>query len=266
MPAAPRPASGAAAGDRRLHGRRPRAAMNLTERAARHLAGRSDRPRRQEPRQELLFARRSVRPARVRGGEGRVVRAAQGQDARARRRIGIGQDDGRPDADAPARGVLPARRSSRAGTSCRCRRRSSCRTSGGSRSSSRIRTRRSTRASPSGSILTEPMNIHGIGANAQERTELAFELLGKVGPARSLVLQVSARVFGRAAAADRDRALPDDEARHPDLRRVGLGARRLGAGAGAEPAAGPAGRIRACPTSSSRTTSPWSSTSPTRSW
>jgi peptide/nickel transport system ATP-binding protein len=32
-----------------------------------------------------------------------------------------------------------------------------------------------------GHILTEPMNIHGIGANAQERTELAFELLGKVG-------------------------------------------------------------------------------------
>src|SRR6185295_9855412 len=32
-----------------------------------------------------------------------------------------------------------------------------------------------------GHILTEPMQIHGIGANAQERTELAFELLQKVG-------------------------------------------------------------------------------------
>ena len=31
-----------------------------------------------------------------------------------------------------------------------------------------------------GHILTEPMNIHGIGATAQERTELAFELLEKV--------------------------------------------------------------------------------------
>ena len=31
-----------------------------------------------------------------------------------------------------------------------------------------------------GSILTEPMDIHGIGANAQERTDLAFELLKKV--------------------------------------------------------------------------------------
>jgi ABC-type glutathione transport system ATPase component len=32
-----------------------------------------------------------------------------------------------------------------------------------------------------GHILIEPMNIHGIGSSAQERTELAFELLGKVG-------------------------------------------------------------------------------------
>jgi len=32
-----------------------------------------------------------------------------------------------------------------------------------------------------GQILTEPMEIHRIGANAQERTELAFELLQRVG-------------------------------------------------------------------------------------
>ncbi len=32
-----------------------------------------------------------------------------------------------------------------------------------------------------GQILTEPMEIHGIGAGAQERTDLAFELLNKVG-------------------------------------------------------------------------------------
>jgi len=32
-----------------------------------------------------------------------------------------------------------------------------------------------------GQILTEPMSIHGIGASAQERTDLAFELLHKVG-------------------------------------------------------------------------------------
>ncbi|HEY2864264.1 MAG TPA: ABC transporter ATP-binding protein [Casimicrobiaceae bacterium] len=32
-----------------------------------------------------------------------------------------------------------------------------------------------------GQILTEPMQIHGIGSTVQERTELAFELLQKVG-------------------------------------------------------------------------------------
>src|SRR5438034_2916300 len=32
-----------------------------------------------------------------------------------------------------------------------------------------------------GQIVTEPMEIHGIGSSAQERTELAFELLQKVG-------------------------------------------------------------------------------------
>jgi peptide/nickel transport system ATP-binding protein len=32
-----------------------------------------------------------------------------------------------------------------------------------------------------GEILTEPMQLHGIGAGGQERTELAFELLQKVG-------------------------------------------------------------------------------------
>ncbi|HVO90323.1 MAG TPA: ABC transporter ATP-binding protein [Casimicrobiaceae bacterium] len=32
-----------------------------------------------------------------------------------------------------------------------------------------------------GQIITEPMSIHGIGANEQERTDMAFELLHKVG-------------------------------------------------------------------------------------
>ena len=96
MPAAARPAPGAAAGDRRLHGRRARTARATCRERVRGVdAGRSDRPRREEPRQELLLARGPVRQARVRGGEGRVVQAAQGQDARARRRIGLGQDDGR---------------------------------------------------------------------------------------------------------------------------------------------------------------------------
>jgi len=32
-----------------------------------------------------------------------------------------------------------------------------------------------------GQILTEPMQIHGIGAHARERTDMVFDLLGKVG-------------------------------------------------------------------------------------
>jgi peptide/nickel transport system ATP-binding protein len=36
-----------------------------------------------------------------------------------------------------------------------------------------------------GQIITEPMEIHGIGANAQERTDMAFELLHKVGLAET---------------------------------------------------------------------------------
>jgi len=32
-----------------------------------------------------------------------------------------------------------------------------------------------------GQIITEPMQIHGIGTSAQERTDMAFELLNKVG-------------------------------------------------------------------------------------
>src|SRR5437763_6792214 len=32
-----------------------------------------------------------------------------------------------------------------------------------------------------GQILTEPMSIHGVGSSTQERTDLAFEMLQKVG-------------------------------------------------------------------------------------
>ena len=62
-----------------MHG--SRAARTSSERKRGVSRQRSDRARREEPRQELLFARRALRQARVRGGEGRVVPAA----ARARR-------------------------------------------------------------------------------------------------------------------------------------------------------------------------------------
>ena len=105
MPPAARPPSAALAGDRRFHGRR-RSQHESHRAQARHHRLRPDHSRRAQARQGLLHARRRVRPAPVSGGQGRVVPAAQGQDARARRRVGIGQDDGRPDAHAPARGVI----------------------------------------------------------------------------------------------------------------------------------------------------------------
>ena len=52
--------------------------------------------------------------------------------------------------------------------------------------------------------------------------------------------QVPAPVLGRAAAADLDRPRTVDRAALPGLRRADVGARRLGAGAGAEPDARPA--------------------------
>ena len=79
---------------------------DMSERVRGVNAVRSDRARREEPRQELLFARGPLRHADVRGGQGRLVQAAEGQDARPRRRIGLGQDDRRPHADAPAPGDL----------------------------------------------------------------------------------------------------------------------------------------------------------------
>ena len=94
-----------------------------------------------------------------------------------------------------------------------------------------------------GQILTEPMQIHGIGTSVQDRTAARLRAIAESRSARSVVLQIPARILRRAAAAHRDRALPDPQARHTDLRRVGFGARRISAGAGTEPAAGPAGRI-----------------------
>ena len=95
-----------------------------------------------------------------------------------------------------------------------------------------------------GQTLIEPMAIHGIGDDQGEREQRARTLLGKVGPRRLGVRQVPARVLRRPAPAHRDRALPDAGPRGAGARRGGERARRLGAGAGAEPAEGPAGRVR----------------------
>ena len=81
--------------------------------------------------------------------------------------------------------------------------------------------------------------------STQERTDMAFELLDKVGLAEVSFYKYPHEFSGgqrqRIAIARCLTMKPG----HPDLRRVGVGARRVGAGAGAEPAAGPAGRVRA---------------------
>ncbi len=95
-----------------------------------------------------------------------------------------------------------------------------------------------------GNILTEPMKIHGIGKDQKERVGSRLPDARQGGAARIVLLQVSARVLRRPAPEDRHRALPHHEARRAHLRRVGLRARRVGAGAGAQPPAGSPGRVQ----------------------
>ena len=80
-------------------------------------------------------------------------------------------------------------------------------------------------------------------------------------PAAGSDAEVPARIFRRPAPASRDRAGARGRAQGDRLRRARLGARCLGAGAGHQPAHGPAGRSSACRISSSRTISRSSSTS-----
>ena len=68
-------------------------------------------------------------------------------------------------------------------------------------------------------------------------------LLAQVGLAAADGVEVSAPVLGRPAAADLDRARAVDAAALSRLRRADVRARRLGAGAGAEPDARPAARL-----------------------
>ena len=56
-----------------------------------------------------------------------------------------------------------------------------------------------------GHILTEPMDIHGIGADAQERTELAFELL-RQGRACRKSRSTSTRTSSRAGSGSGSRS------------------------------------------------------------
>ena len=83
---------------------------------------------------------------------------------------------------------------------------SSCRTSAASRSSSRIRTRRSIRASPSARSSIEPMQIHGIGtqrAGAHRPGVRAAEARSACRKSRSTSIRTSSPAASASASPSR---------------------------------------------------------------
>ena len=92
-------------------------------------------------------------------------------------------------------------------------------------------------------IVAEPLVIHGIG-DARERVERVKELMPLVGlDVRHLRRYPHSFSGGQRQRIGIARALALEPGA-ADLRRAGLGARRLGAGADPEPAQGPAARAR----------------------
>ena len=108
------------------------------------------------------------------------------------------------------------------------------------RSCFRIRTRRSTRACASARSSRSRSIIHRLGPARRARRRASRELFRLVGLDPAHLDRVSAPVQRRPAAAHRPgpRARAQPVVRHP--RRAGLGARRLRAGAGRQPADGSA--------------------------
>ncbi len=157
---------------------------------------------------------------------------------------------------AAADGRRRGRRDSRAARRCAG---NPSRWSSRTRTARSIRARRSARSSRRRSPSTPT-------CRAAERAERARAMLARVGLRPRALRPLSAHVLRRPAAAHRDRPRADAEPCAGRRRRAGVRARRLGPGAGAQPARRPAGRARASPICSSRTTSAWSATSRTRCW
>ena len=136
-----------------------------------------------------------------------------------------------------------------------------CRPAGTCRWSSRTRSARSTRRGGSRDIVEEPLiGYAGDGRPAPARGRV-LDLVG-LDPG---VRRPAARASCPAASAQRV-AIARAIALSPGadrLRRAGVLARRADPGPGAQPVGAAAHRARACPTCSSRTTSPWSSRSVT---
>ena len=89
-------------------------------------------------------------------------------------------------------------------------------------------------------ILAEPIRNFGLAATRPSSTKRVAALFDKVGLPRDALRPLPARILRRPAPAHRHRPRARRRARPDRLRRGGLGARRLGAGADRQPAAGPA--------------------------
>ena len=92
-----------------------------------------------------------------------------------------------------------------------------------------------------GQIIGEPFTIHKTEKDVKSRVR---ELLAPRRPEPGALQPLPARVLGRPAAADRHRPRARAAAEADRLRRAGVGARRLGAGADPQPAEEPPGRVR----------------------
>ena len=93
-------------------------------------------------------------------------------------------------------------------------------------------------------IVEEPLIIHKLGSKAERRARVQRAVrAGRAEPRSPAAL--SARVQRRSAAAHRPGARAGAESVADHRRRAGVGARRLGAGAGREPADGTAGAAEA---------------------
>ena len=94
------------------------------------------------------------------------------------------------------------------------------------------------------SLLAEGMRAHGLDTDGPATKKRLRELLVGRGPARRRPDQVPPRVLRRPAPAHRHRPGAVGRAQADRRRRAGLGPRRVGAGAGDQPARRAAGRVR----------------------
>ena len=94
-------------------------------------------------------------------------------------------------------------------------------------------------------IVGEPLAVHGLTHSRAEYNERVAALLATVGLLPDDGRALSARVLGRPAPAHRHRARARARAQPGDLRRAGVGARRVDPGAGDQRADGVAAAAEA---------------------